>query len=286
MAETATVRPARLPLGKSSVTYRIAMEPVTVLASGPRALLLQVTHPVVAAGVAEYSDYEARPWSRLYKTLETMMLLAFGTPGLSEKTSRRLRRRHASISGELEDGTTYRALDPHNMVWVWATLLDTLVVAYERFVRPLDADERDRLYQEWLLIAEGCGLPRAHCPATWDDFQAYVERVVRDELGPTQTALTVASQVRRPPLPLPLRFAASTLLGVLGPGPLPADLRSELGFFWTPVHQALYDGAALASRVGARVTPGRLRRLPMALATAGPAYLRFPGVRNRTVAAA
>jgi uncharacterized protein (DUF2236 family) len=34
------------------------------------ALLLQVSHPTVGAGVSEYSDFKADPWGRLFRTLD------------------------------------------------------------------------------------------------------------------------------------------------------------------------------------------------------------------------
>ncbi len=125
-----------LPLGRDSVMWRVSTEPAFLLPSGPRALLLQVAHPAVSAGVADHSDYESRPWVRLVGTLDVMNKLAFGTPEGSARQARRLRERHAEITGTQPDGQAYRALDAGNMLWVWATLVDTLVVSYERYVRP------------------------------------------------------------------------------------------------------------------------------------------------------
>ena len=65
------VAPTRLPLGPGTLTRRINLEPVILLGGG-RALLLQVAHPLVAAGVADHSDYRSDPWGRLVRTLETM----------------------------------------------------------------------------------------------------------------------------------------------------------------------------------------------------------------------
>src|ERR1700733_8518890 len=83
-----------LPLPHSSVLFRVAAEPAMVLASGPRALLLQVTHPSVAAGVAEHSDYQSRPWFRLVRTLAVVSAIAFSESSHSETAARQLRQRH------------------------------------------------------------------------------------------------------------------------------------------------------------------------------------------------
>ena len=42
--------------------WRLNREAMLLLGAGPRALLLQIAHPLVAAGVAEHSDFRADPW--------------------------------------------------------------------------------------------------------------------------------------------------------------------------------------------------------------------------------
>lgn len=274
---TATPRPPaadRLPLGRDSVTYRLTLEPLSVLAGGPRALLLQVSHAVVGAGVADHSDYRTNPWNRLLRTLQAMTQLSLGTDEHSRAVTRMLRRSHATINGELPDGTPYRALDADNMRWVWATLLDTLVAVHETFLRPLSADELEQLYDEWLLIAEGCGVPPASCPATYEAFRAEVDRVVRHDLTATTTARDVAKMLERPPVPFPLRQLAGLVLATTVPGMLPAPLRAALGYEWSASQEAAWQRVTALSRTVARLTPGPLRRLPGAVVTAG--VLRLP----------
>ena len=41
-----------------------------LLLGGGRALLLEIAHPLVAAGVAEHSSYRSDPFGRLQRTLE------------------------------------------------------------------------------------------------------------------------------------------------------------------------------------------------------------------------
>lgn len=249
-----------LPLGSDSVMWRVATEPAFLLPSGPRALLLQVAHPVVAAGVADHSDYERRPWVRLIATIDVMNKLAFGTPEGSARQARQLRERHAEITGEMGDGQRYRALDADNMLWVWATLVDTLVVSYERYVRPLDADERSRLYAEWKAIGRACGVPLARLPRTWEDFRAYVATVEAEALGATDTALAVADQIVHPPLPRPVGPLVGRALAALTSPVLPASLRTDLGL--VPPGEAAERAAAIARRVAA-ATPDPVRRAPL-----------------------
>lgn len=252
-----------LPLGRDSVTWRVSCEPAFLLPSGPRALLLQVAHPAVSAGVADHSDYEARPWARLIGTIDVMNKLSFGTPEGSARQARRLRDRHAEITGTRPDGAPYRALDAGNMLWVWATLVDTLVVSYERYVRLLSVEERDQLYREWKAIGRACGVPLARIPETWADFTAYVASVVDDDLGATETAVAVADQIVHPPLPRPVGPAVGRGLAALTAPVLPSSLRTGLGL-GEPAPAA--DRLAAVARRVAAATPGKVRRTPLAVA--------------------
>jgi uncharacterized protein (DUF2236 family) len=55
--------------GPESITWRVNREGVLLLGGGA-ALILQVAHPLVGAGVAEHSNYREDPWGRLYRTLD------------------------------------------------------------------------------------------------------------------------------------------------------------------------------------------------------------------------
>ena len=63
--------------GPGSVTWRVNGESV-LLAGGGRALLLQVAHPSVAAGVEQHSSYDTDPWGRLIRTLDVVTKITFG----------------------------------------------------------------------------------------------------------------------------------------------------------------------------------------------------------------
>src|SRR5919206_3013033 len=96
--------------GPGSLTWRVNREGV-LLVGGGRALVLQVAHPKVAAGVAEFSDYREDPWGRLYRTLDTTLKIVFGDSRTSGAASDRLRRVHSRVNGVDDRGDPYRALD-------------------------------------------------------------------------------------------------------------------------------------------------------------------------------
>ena len=50
-----------------------------LLGAGPRALLLQIAHPLVAAGVADHSDFRSDPWRRLDGTLRSYLRIIYGS---------------------------------------------------------------------------------------------------------------------------------------------------------------------------------------------------------------
>ena len=259
-----------LPLSRRSALFRVAAEPSLLLTSGPRALLLQVAHPSVAAGVAQHSDYRSRPWARLLRTLAVVTAITFADPDRSRRAARQLRRRHAEVRGTAEDGSAYEALDPDLLLWVWATLGDCLVRSHERFVHPLSEAEREELYSEWKLVAYACGVPEGACPESWAHFAAYFRNVLDAELLPTEVACTVADYVRRPPVPFPLNIISGEFMHILTGGQLPAHLRRDLGFSWNPARQLAFDVTATASRLAGRVIPGGIRRAPVAIATTAP----------------
>ena len=74
--------------GPESLTWRINRENVLVLGGGC-ALMLQVAHPLVAAGVAQHSNYRKDPWGRLFRTLDRTTAIVFGDEDDAEQASLR-----------------------------------------------------------------------------------------------------------------------------------------------------------------------------------------------------
>src|SRR5205085_462622 len=141
-----------------SITRRVNSEGVLGLGGG-RALLMQLAHPAVAAGVADHSDFETDPFGRLRRTLEAETTLVFGTVEEAHATAARIRAVHERVTGP-----GYRAGDPDLLLWVHATLVDTALQLHSRFVRPLGRDEAEAYYQESTRLAELLGVPRDRQP--------------------------------------------------------------------------------------------------------------------------
>src|SRR2546429_10004241 len=127
---------------EGSITRRVSREHVLILGGG-RALLMQLAHPMVAAGVDEHSDFRQRPMYRLRRTIRLTMAIVFGDRETALAAARAVNQTHGRVRGE-----RYRALDPDLLLWVHATLVDSALVTYDTFVRALSAGERDAFFPE------------------------------------------------------------------------------------------------------------------------------------------
>lgn len=174
-------------LGPQSVTWRVNREAAVFLGAG-RAMLLQLTHPWVAAAITEHSRTLADPIGRFHRTFSTMYTMVFGELDLAFAAARRLHRRHAAISGTLPrpagpfpGGSAYLANEPAALLWVHATLVDTALMAHDLVLLPLTAEDRERYYTESRIFAALFGIPDAIVPPTWQEFAAYTAGMLASE---------------------------------------------------------------------------------------------------------
>src|SRR5258707_11955495 len=122
---------------EDSITRRVNRENILLLGGG-RALLMQLAHPKVAAGVDEHSDFRTHPVRRLRRTILMTMAIVFGDRETALAAAHAVNGAHARVRGD-----DYHALDPQLLLWVHATLVDSALVTYATFVQPLTERERD-----------------------------------------------------------------------------------------------------------------------------------------------
>jgi uncharacterized protein (DUF2236 family) len=231
---------------------RIGNSPLTPFLGGGPAVLLQVAHPLVAAGVSEHSDYRRDLWRRLLHTLRALCLIAYGTRAEAERAGEAVQQAHARIHGvtrtqlgRFPAGTPYSASDPELMLWVHATLVEMSLAVYGRFVRPLSAEEAKRYYREMALVAELFGVPAGTVPPTLREFHRYLaDELAGDTIAVTEPARQVASVILGAALPAPMRLLVPAHR-LATAGLLPQRLREEYGLRWSHLH-------ALALPLGAR----------------------------------
>src|SRR4051794_18954650 len=89
-----------------------AANDIRTMSTAGYALILQVAHPTVGAGVGQHSNFAADPWSRLLRTLDYVNGTIYGGPDLAAEIGRRVRGMHRSIKGVRPDGERYHALEP------------------------------------------------------------------------------------------------------------------------------------------------------------------------------
>lgn len=240
-----------------SITRRVSRENVLLLGGG-RALLMQLAHPKVAAGVDEHSDFRTHPIRRLRRTIRTTMAIVFGDRETALAAARSVNRVHARVRGR-----DYRALDPDLLLWVHATLVDSALVTYETFVQRLPAADREDFYQESKIVGELLGIPRDRFPGRLDEFDAYVDTMLSTgpvRVGPRATEL--AARVLRPrvrllPGPVMIPFEIITT------GLLPSTLRAQYGLAWGPRRQRVFRLAMRTLPRLVAMTPPVLRVWPL-----------------------
>jgi uncharacterized protein (DUF2236 family) len=262
-------------VGPESVTWRRVSD-VRLYLVMVYALLLQVAHPTVGAGVRDYSDFERRPWNRLLRTIDYVTLLVYGG-AQAVPAGRRLRELHRRFTGMRDDGCRYHALEPDAYAWVHATLIDTYVTGHAHFGTPMTGRETDQFYAEYRRLGRLIGVRERDLPETWSGFRAYFERMTREELVHTQAVDHVLTAIRRvppPPGPVPelawraFRIPASDALRLGAIGPMPPELRHRLEIAWSWRDELRFHALATVSRSFSPLLPERLK-------ITGPAQLRW-----------
>ena len=127
-------------------------------AGGIRALLLQALHPAAMAGVAGHSGYRSDPWGRLQRTGEFIAMTTYGPIPAAEELVARIRAVHERVRGKTDDGTPYRASDPHLLAWVHAAETQSFLAAYQHFgATRLTAAEADQYVASAAPVGEMLG---------------------------------------------------------------------------------------------------------------------------------
>jgi uncharacterized protein (DUF2236 family) len=271
----------RLWPGPGSITWRHAADARTLLAAG-YALVLQVAHPVVGAGVAEHSAYRHDPWRRLFRTLDFTNALIYAEPAVAAEVGRRVRARHMQIKGTMPDGGRYHALAPDAYAWVWASLFGAMTAAHERFASRLARDQLEEFWQQWRGLGRLLGIRERDLPAGLAGFEDYFEQALA-VLEDNRTVHEVLESMRSPTEPrLPRYLQPAWRLGRLPSahaielatvGMLAPELRERFGLRWTLAHELELRALAAASRAATPLLPSRLRVF-------GPAYLHWRGGEN------
>lgn len=259
--------------GAGSVTWRVNRERIVVAGWG-RAILLQLAHPLVAAGVADHSTFRANPLApvqRLHSTIGAMLSLTFGGEDEMVAAAAGINLIHdrvfgqaSSGAGAIPAGTPYSAHHPALLAWVHATLLESIPLVYERFVGPLSREDRDRYCMEAALMEPLLDIPSGTLPRDTATLARSMRgRLESGEIAVSATARALGRDVLYPRFST-LAWPAVRPVRLFTIGTLPPSLRDQYGFGWTP-----RDARALARwerglRRAVRAMPGVARYWPTA----------------------
>lgn len=253
--------------GPSSMAWRIGRESIVFLCAG-RAALLQLAHPYVAHAIDQHSATHADPIGRFNRTFLQVYGMVFGDLDSALASARRVRAVHDRVHGPIgedigrfREGHRYHAHEVEALVWVYATLLQSSVMAYELAFGPLSLAEKDAYQQEMTLFARLFGLPEASLPSDWQTFEGYCARmeasgdlaVGRPAREMARFLLTAASGPVRPFM----RWYTTITAGLL-----PPRIRQGYALPWGRADERLYEGSLAGLRRAWPKLPARLRHVP------------------------
>jgi uncharacterized protein (DUF2236 family) len=260
----------------SSMIRRLHREQVVAL-NGPRALLMQAAHPVAFAGFFMSTGALDDPYARLRRTADVLNAAVYGERDRADAATARVRRVHSRVRGTLPEavgrfpaGTPWAADDPDLLLWIIATLADSAMLVYRRYVGPLTRPERDAYWEDWRLVGSLFGLGDADMPSSSRVLELYMsEMLASDLLHVSADARRLGIQiVMRPPVPLAARPLLE-LANFITVGLLPEPIRRQYGFAWDPLRAlTLRAGQEYTRRLVIPALPRRVRYGPVARAAA------------------
>ena len=239
-----------------------------------RAILLQLAHPMVAAGVDEHSTFRAGPFAaagRLHHTVRAMLSLTFGDTPARDATLEQIRAIHRRVNGRMPEaaggyaaGTPYSAEDPRLLLWVHATLVDSMPIVYESLVAPLTAAEHDAYCEEAAPIAVALGAREADVPRTRAGMRAYVAAMLASpEIEVSRQARALADAVLAPPF-APAIAPVAWANRLVTAGLLPPRVRAQYGLAWTARSDRQLERVLTTIAIARRLTPAGLAQWPEA----------------------
>lgn len=216
-----------------SISWTVNRE-VIVIAGWGRAILLLLAHPSIAAGVDEHSSFRLSLLTRarrLRSTVAAMQALTFGSTEAAIDAAAAINTIHDRVNGRA-GGASYSAHDPHLLRWVHASLVESILLTYERLVGPLTTDERDEYCAEATIMEPLLGLPAGWLPRDSASLASYMRGI--HESGALMVNDTSRRLARAVLFPSQWRVAWPVFrtLQSLTLGTLPPGIRAAYGFAW------------------------------------------------------
>ena len=267
------------PLGPDSLTWKYFGDLRTGML-GVWIGALQNMYPELGAGVEEHSILLREPLQRVTRSVYPIMGVVYDGDRAAQ-TGAQVRGYHHTIKGVDADGRRYHALNPETFYWAHATFFMLVLKTAEYFCGGLTEAEKRRLFDEHVQWYRMYGMSMRPVPKSWEEFQAYWERVCRDELEINRATLDIL-QMR---IPKPKYVLMPTMLWdqmfkplVAGQRWLAAGLfdpavREKAGMRWTLGDEVVLRLFGKFVEAAFVVVPDEIRLHPRALT----AYKRASG---------
>jgi uncharacterized protein (DUF2236 family) len=141
-----------------SIIWRVHGDVTSMMVGGVSALLLQMLHPAVLAGVWDHSNFRTDMLGRLRRTARFIAVTTYGHRTDAVAAIARVREVHDRISGTLSNGVSYQARDPRLLAWVHVSEAWSFLAAWQSYGNhPLSAAEEDRYFADFATIGAALG---------------------------------------------------------------------------------------------------------------------------------
>jgi uncharacterized protein (DUF2236 family) len=249
----------------NSMLRTVHEEKAVGLMYGQRALCVGAIKPLNYVGTSEHTRNKRTPFKRIAHTGGMFEAVFFGDRQQADRVLSIVDGMHERVVGQLPHdagpnypaGTPYSAFDPKLMLWTVAVIADSAVWFYDRLVKPLTSEQREELWQDYLLFAELFKMPRSIAPSTYREFREwYAEQLAGSDLHLTEEARFMghASAFE---IPMPAaRLPAKRVHDLVMLGSLPERVRELYGLRYTSAH-AVACAAVLAGGRFARMLAPR-----------------------------
>lgn len=255
--------------GPDSMMWKMQKYIVPGAVGAGRALLLQISHPWVTAGIDEHSITRDDPLKRARNTFSYLLTMTMGSREQALEAARDVRIIHARVQGKLREragvfaeGSEYRASEVQAMLWVHATLWETLMLTYEQSVGRVSDADKLRFYEETKIFAYLFGIPEEALPPNWWAFLEYCENMRNSgQLVSTKASRELAGYLfgwHGVLMWAPMQYAKLTTAANM-----PEPLRSQYGFKYGPVRKFMYESSMVGSKVAHFVMPDFLLANPV-----------------------
>lgn len=238
------------------------------LATG-RAILMHVSHPWIAQGITDHSKSRHNLLERGRETFSYALIMVYGDREMALQAARDVRGLHNKAKGHMPrdagafaKGSEYRANETEAMLWVHATMWESMMMAYELMNGPVKHDDKERFYEETKLFAYLFGIPEEALPENWDAMIAFCENLRNSDrmvITPEAKELVEFLYGHHGILMWPV-MSYNKLVTTAN---IPPHMREAYGFKWGPIRSVFYRGSVDTIRFAHWILPNYLLENPV-----------------------